>query len=82
MDLATFLDLLSIIGVLFLLMATGFLARRLGVINLESTKHLSKLIIVIGQLMMIVAALISKDFSAENLKAGLFYMALGFVLHG
>ena len=81
MDLATFLNLLSIIGVLFLLMGTGFLARRLGVINLESTKHLSKLIIVIGQPMMIVAALISKDFSAENLKAGLFYMALGFLLH-
>ena len=81
MDLKTFWDLLSIIGVLFLLMATGFLARKIGVINLESTKHLSKLIIVIGQPMMIVAALISKDFSAENLKAGLFYMALGFLLH-
>ena len=40
MDLATFLDLLSIIGVLFLLMATGFLARKIGVINLEATKHL------------------------------------------
>ncbi len=81
MDLATFLDLLSIIGVLFLLMATGFLARKIGVINLEATKHLSRLIIVIGQPMMIVAALIGKDFSAENLKAGLFYMALGFLLH-
>ncbi len=81
MNLATFLNLLSIIGVLFLLMATGFLARRLKIINEDSPKHLSKLIISIGQPMMIVAALISKDFSAENLKAGLFYMLLGFLLH-
>ena len=81
MNLATFLNLLSIIGVLFLLMGTGFFARRLNIINTESPKHLSKLIITIGQPMMIVAALISKDFSAENLKAGLFYMALGFLLH-
>ena len=81
MNLATFLNLLSIIGILFLLMVTGFLARRTKIINEDSTKHLSKLIIAIGQPMMIVAALISKDFSAENLKAGLFYMLLGFLLH-
>ena len=81
MDLSTFFNLLSIIGVLFLLMATGFLARRVKIINEDSPKHLSKLIISIGQPMMIVAALIGKDFSAENLKAGLFYMLLGFLLH-
>lgn len=81
MNLATFLNLLSIIGVLFLLMATGFLARRAKIINEDAPKHLSKLIISIGQPMMIVAALIGKDFSAENLRAGLFYMLLGFLLH-
>ena len=81
MDLLTFLDLLSIIGILFLLMVTGFLARRTGIIKAESTKHLSDLIIAIGQPMMIIAALIGKDFTPENLKAGLFYMLLGFILH-
>ena len=81
MDLATFLNLLSIIGILFLLMVAGFLSRRFGIINEESTKHLSKLIVALGQPMMIVAALIGKDFSPENLRAGLFYMLLGFLLH-
>ena len=63
MNLATFLNLLSIIGLLLLLMVTGFLARRTGIINVDSPKHLSRLIIAIGQPLMIVAALISKDFS-------------------
>ena len=81
MNLDTFLNLVSIIGILFLLMGTGFLARRLNIIQADSPKHLSKLIISIGQPMMIVAALIGKDFSAENLKAGLFYMLLGLLLH-
>ena len=81
MNLGTFLNLLSIIGILFLLMVTGFLARRTRIVDTDSTKHLSRLIIAIGQPMMIVAALISKDFSAQNLKAGLFYMGIGFLLH-
>ena len=81
MGLQTFLNLLSIIGILFLLMVTGFLARRVGIIKKESPKHLSDLIIAIGQPMMIIAALIGKDFSPENLKSGLFYMLLGFILH-
>lgn len=81
MNLDTFLNLLSIIGVLFLLMVTGFIASRTKIVNTDSPKHLSKLIIAIGQPMMIVAALISKNFSEANLKAGLFYMMLGFLLH-
>ncbi len=81
MDLVTFGKLGSIIGILFLLMALGFLARRVGIIQAESSKHLSQLIIAIGQPMMIVAALISQSFTAQNLKAGLFYMAIGFILH-
>lgn len=81
MNLATFLNLVSIVGVLFLLMATGFVARRLNVIREDSPKHLSRLIISICQPMMIVAALLGKDFSLQALKAGLFYMLLGFLIH-
>lgn len=81
MDLTTFLNLLSLIGALTLLMATGFLCRRLGIIDDVASKRLSKLIITIGQPMMIVAALISKEFSWEFFKEGMLYMGLGFLLH-
>lgn len=81
MDLITFYNLLTIIGVLFLLLATGYICRRINVIDDAASKRLSKLIITIGQPMMIIAALIGKDFSWELLKTGLFYMLLGFLLH-
>lgn len=81
MELSTFYDLLSIIGVLFLLLITGYICRRVGFIDDLGSKRLSKLIISIGQPMMIVGALISKDFSWELLKTGMFYMLIGFLLH-
>lgn len=81
MNLTTFYSLLSLIGVLFLLLITGYICRRVGFIDDVGSKRLSKLIISIGQPMMIVGALISKDFSWELLKAGLFYMLIGFLLH-
>ena len=81
MNLSAFYDLLAIIGVLFLLLATGYICRRVGFIDDLGSKRLSKLIISIGQPMMIVGALISKDFSWDMLKAGLFYMLIGFLLH-
>ena len=81
MELATFFDLLSIIAVLFLLLVTGFACRRLNIIDEVSSKRLSKLIISVGQPLLIVGALISKEFSVELLKSGLFYMLVGFLLH-
>lgn len=81
MDLVTFYNLLSIIGILTLLLITGYICRRTGIIDEISSKRLSKLIISIGQPMMIVGALISKEFSVELLKSGLFYMLIGFLLH-
>ncbi len=81
MELGTFLNLLSIIGLLFLLMVAGYICRRARIISEEGSKHLSKLIISLGQPMMIVGALISKEFSVELFKEGLFYLALGLILH-
>lgn len=81
MDLTTFFNLLSIIGVLFLLLGTGYVCRRLNIIDDLASKRLSKLIISVGQPMMIVGALIGKEFSTELLKSGLFYMLIGFLLH-
>lgn len=81
MDSASFSKLLTIIGILFLIMATGYLCRRLGVVDEAACKRLSKLIICLGQPMMIVGALVSKDFSWELLREGLFYTAIGFLIH-
>ncbi len=81
MDLTTFFDLLSIIGVLSLMLVTGYLCRRLGIIDEAASKRLSKLIITVGQPMMIIGALISKEFSWDLLRAGLIYMLIGFLLH-
>ena len=77
----TFLNLLSVIGIIFLLLSTGYLCRRVGVIDDIGSKRLSGLIIKLGQPLMIVGALISKPFSTELLQTGLFFMLIGFLLH-
>lgn len=81
MNLATFTDLLSVIAIIFLLLCTGYLCRRIGVIDDAASKRLSALIIKVGQPLMIVAALISKDFSTEALKTGLLFTLIGFLIH-
>lgn len=81
MDSASFFKLLTIIGILFLLMVTGYICRKIGWIDEVSSKKLSKLIICLGQPMMIVGALLSKDFGWELLREGLFYTAIGFIIH-
>lgn len=76
-----FSALLTIIATLFLLMACGFFARRVGIIDDVASKRLSTLIIKIGQPMMIVSALVEAEFSMENLKDGFIIVGLGLVLH-
>ena len=81
MDITTFFNLLTIIAVLFLVMATGFLCRKRGIINDVSSNRMSKLIIEIGQPLLIVGALVSKEFSWALLREGLFYLGIGFLIH-
>lgn len=76
-----FSALLTIIATLFLLMACGFFARKVKIIDDVASKRLSSLIIKIGQPMMIVSALTEAEFSYENLKDGFIIVALGIVLH-
>ncbi len=76
-----FSALLSIIATLFLLMACGFFARKVGIIDDVASKRLSTLIIKIGQPMMIVSALVEAEFSYENLTDGFIYIGVGLVLH-
>mgnify|MGYP004499049769 FL=1 len=68
-------------AVLFLLLATGFIARKTGVIDDAASKRLSKLIVNIGQPMMIIHALIKIEYSAEKTREGLIMLVLGLGLH-
>lgn len=68
-------------AVLFLLLATGFIARKTGIIDDVASKRLSKLIVNIGQPMMIVHALIKIEYSAEKTREGLIMIAVGLLLH-
>jgi len=81
MNLSTFLSLLSVIGILFLLLVTGYICRKTKIIDDVASKRLSRLIIMVGQPMMIIGALLGKEFSVELLKQGLFFTAIGFILH-
>ena len=81
MELTTFFNLLTTVGVLFFIMATGFLARRIGVMDTVASHRFSALIIKIAQPLMIIGALISKPFDTGLLKEGLVYLAIGFLLH-
>ncbi len=81
MDSQSFSSLIQIMVVLFLLLATGFGARKLGIIDDVASKRLSKLIVNIGQPMMIVCSLIKIEYSAENTKAGFTMLALGICVH-
>lgn len=81
MDSGAFYSLIQIMVVLFLLLATGFFARKLGFIDEVASKKLSKLIVNIGQPMMIIYSLIKIEYSLENTKAGFTMLALGIGVH-
>ena len=74
-----FTALLNIIITLFLLMICGYICRKLGIIDNTASKNLSKLIITVGQPMMIIGALNNAPFSRENIKIAMdaFLIAIG-----
>ena len=73
--------LINIVACLFLLMAVGYIARKLGIIDNALSKGLSKLIIRIGQPFLIINSLTKTAYSPEGLREGLIILGLGFVLH-
>ena len=76
-----FTQLLNIIVTLFLLMVCGYICRRLKIIDGVSSKNLSRLIISVGQPMMIIAALNNAEYSADNLKLALHTTIISFAMH-
>ena len=73
--------LLSINLTLFLLIICGWLCRRWKIIDTAASKRFSKLILSVGQPMLIVASLNNAEYSPENLKLAGQVTLLGFALH-
>ena len=76
-----FLALLSIMVTLFLLMICGFLCRKWGIIDTSASKALSRLIVSVGQPMMIISALANAEYNAENLTIAWQTTLISFVIH-
>ena len=73
--------LISIILTLFVLLLCGYFCRKLGIINNESSKGLSKLIISIGQPAMIIGALANAEYNDANVTIAWQVLLIGFAMH-
>lgn len=78
-DPMSFSSLFSTILTLFLLLSAGYLCGRWGIVDEGATKHLSNLIVKVGQPFLIIHSLIGLRFSRENLITGgqIFLLAAG-----
>ncbi|MBR6807338.1 MAG: AEC family transporter [Clostridia bacterium] len=76
-----FTSLLNMVATLAILLAVGFGSRKLGLIDDVFSKKLSRLVVNIGQPMLIINSLISQEYSTGNLKRGLLALAISFGLH-
>lgn len=76
-----FHSLVGIMVTLFLLLAAGFISRKVGLLNDTASKNLSKLIICLGQPALIIAALNNAEWSEERLKVALWSTVIGFAMH-
>ncbi|MBR2019536.1 MAG: AEC family transporter [Clostridia bacterium] len=76
-----FPSLLTIILTLFLLMVCGYICRKTKIIDNSSSKGLSRLIISVGQPMMIISALANAEYSKENLTVAWQVTLISFVMH-
>ena len=70
-----------VVATLFVLMAVGFLCRKLGVIDDTASKKLSRLILSVGQPAMLISSLASAEYTEENMRVALVMLILGFVYH-
>lgn len=71
-----------VVATLFVILAIGFLCRKLGIIDDVASKKLSKLILMVGQPAMLINSLAVAEYNEENLKTALIMIVLGFVFHG
>lgn len=77
----SFSSLFSTILTLFFLLAAGYFCGRTGIVSAEASKHLSNLIVKVGQPFLIINSLIGLKFSRENLITGGQIFLLGVGVH-
>ncbi len=73
--------LLTIILTLFFLMICGYICRKTKIIDDKASKALSRLIVSIGQPMMIIGALNNVKFSQENLTVAWQVLLISLAMH-
>lgn len=76
-----FSALLTIILTLFLLLICGYICRKVKIIDKNASKSLSRLIISIGQPMLIISSLSNAEYSKENLTIAWQVLLIGFGMH-
>ncbi len=76
-----FPSLITTIATLFVMLAVGYFAGKVGIIDSAASKKLSEIIIKIAQPVLIISSIVKMSYSAENLTIGLEALAIGFGLH-
>ncbi len=66
---------------MFLVMAAGYLCRKIGIIDAAFSKKLSKLVLYIAQPVLIVASMIKMEATAENTKDVVQVLIISFCAH-
>ncbi len=79
--MVNFSSLITTIATLFVMLAVGYFAGKIGIIDSVASKKLSELIIKIAQPVLIISSIVKMSYSAENLGIGLQALAIGFGLH-
>lgn len=76
-----FTALYVIVATLFVILAIGFLCRKINIIDDVASKKLSKLILNVGQPAMLIYSLANAEYSEKNLKIAGIMIGFGFVFH-
>lgn len=76
-----FTSFLNTIATLFVMMAVGFFAGKVKIIDPNTSKKLSEIIIKIAQPALIISSLIKIEYSAQNLALGLKSFIFGITVH-
>ena len=70
-----------VVATLSVILAVGFLCRKLGIIDDVASKRLSKLILMVGQPAMIINSMASAEYTEANVQMAWIMLGLGFVFH-
>lgn len=71
-----------VVATLMVIIAVGFICRKVGIINDVSSKNLSKLVLMVGQPAMLIYSMSSAEYNAENVNIAWTMLWLGFLYHG